>query len=284
MFAIIGFLVVVGGVLFGYMVAGGAVGVLFQLSEFVVIGGAAIGSILVATPAKILKALKEQLPGVFKGSKYTKETYTELLRMLYELFVTAKKGGLLSLEQHVSEPEKSALFAKYPGFMSSHHAVEYLSDALKMMINSSIRPEELESLLDSELDTHHEEAALPAGVLHKVADALPGLGIVAAVLGIIITMQSIDGPVEEIGHHVGAALVGTFLGVLASYGFLSPLATNLEHLARDEAKYAQVIRTALVSFAHGSPPIVAIEFARKVIFTSDRPGGTELEEAVRRKA
>lgn len=284
MFAIIGIVVVISGVLLGYLIAGGAVGVLFQVSEFMVIGCTAIGSVLVATPTKILKALKEQLPRVFKGSKYGKEAYVDLLKMLYELFVTAKKGGLLSLEQHVSEPEKSAIFTKYPAFLSSHHAVEYLCDAMKMMINSSLRPEELESLLDSELDAHHEEAALPAGVLHKVADALPGLGIVAAVLGIIITMQAIDGPVEEIGHHVGAALVGTFIGVLASYGFISPLATNMEHLARDDAKYSQVIRTALVTFAHGSPPIVAIEFARKVIYSADRPGGTEVEEAVRQKA
>ena len=282
MFAIIGIVIVIGGVVLGYMIAGGVLGILFQVSEFIVIGGAAIGSVLIGTPTKVLKSLVGQLPAVFKGSKYHKEAYLELLRLLYELFVTSKKGGLLSLEQHVSDPHKSAIFSKYPGFLSDHHAVDFLCDAMKLMINSSLRADELESLMDAELEAHHEEAALPAGVLNKVGDALPGLGIVAAVLGIIITMQAIDGPVDEIGHHVGAALVGTFLGVLASYGFLQPLATNMEHMAREAGKYCHVIRTGRVTFAGGSAPIVAIEFARKAIYTSDRPTATEVEEAVRK--
>jgi chemotaxis protein MotA len=284
MFAIIGVIVVVVGVLAGYMIAGGPIGVLIQVSEFIVIGGAAGGSLLIATPAKVLKDLGGQLPKIFKGAKYTKESYTELLRMLYELFVTGKKGGMLSLEEHVNNPEGSSIFTKYPVFIHSHHAVSFLCDALKLMINSGLRPDEIELLMDSELEAHHEEAALPAGVLNKVADALPGLGIVAAVLGIIITMQAIDGPVEEIGHHVAAALVGTFLGVLMSYGFLQPLASNLEHMARDEGKYCQVIRTGLVTFAYGAAPIVAVEFARKIIYSADRPTNAEMEEAVKQKA
>src|SRR5258708_2695555 len=200
MFAIIGLIVVVVGVLVGYMIAGGPVGVLLQVSEFIVIGGAAGGSLLIATPSKVLKDLTGQLPKVFKAPKYTKDSYTELLRMLYELFVTGKKGGMLSLEEHVNNPEGSAIFTKYPVFIHTHHAVSFLCDALKLMINSGLRPDEIELLMDSELEAHHEESVLPAGVLNKVADALPGLGIVAAGFWILIPIQAFGRPGRGVRH------------------------------------------------------------------------------------
>ena len=227
----------------------------------------------------MLKIIVGKLPGVFGGSPYNKQAYLSMLSMLYEIFGKARKEGLIALEQEVNNPEQGEIFKKYPQFLKNHHAVDFLCDTLKLMVNGVTDTFEIEKAMDAELETHHQEGALPSGVLAKVGDGLPGLGIVAAVLGIIITMQSIDGPVEEIGHHVAAALVGTFLGILMSYGYIQPISSQLEHMANEESKFLEAIKAGVISFTGGANPVVAVEFARKVIYSFNRPSNAEMEEA-----
>lgn len=277
MFIIIGIVIVIGCVLGGFLMINGPLGALIQPSEFLVIGGAAIGSMIAANPLKLLMQITKALPMALKGSPYNKATYSELLKLQYEIYINAKKGGLLSIEEDVNNPAASSIFSKYPSFLSNHHAVDFMTDALKMMVNGAAQPEEIEMSMETELETHHAESAIVPGILTRVSDSLPGLGIVAAVLGIVVTMQHLDGPPEELGHHIGAALVGTFLGLLLSYGMLGPVAANLENLAHDEAKYYSCIKTGLIAFANGAAPMTAIEFARKAIFTFDRPATAEIE-------
>lgn len=277
MFIIIGIVIVMGCVIGGFLMINGPLGVLVQPSEYVVIGGAVIGATIAANPLKFLTRVVALLPVALKGSPYNKATYSEVLRMQYDVFVNAKKNGVLSLEEDVNNPHSSSLFTKYPTFVANHHAVEFFCDAMKMLVNGACSAEELEIMLEAEMETHHDESAIVPGLLQRASDALPGLGIVAAVLGIVVTMQHLDGPPEELGHHVGAALVGTFLGLLLSYGFLAPIAANLENLAHDEAKYYTCLKSGIVAFANGSAPSTAVEFARKTIFSFDRPPTAELE-------
>ena len=277
MFIIIGIIIVMGCVIGGFLMINGPLGVLVQPSEFVVIGGAVIGATIAANPLKFLMRIVANLPVALKGSPYNKNTYSEVLRMQYEVFVNSKKGGLLSIEEDVNNPMSSSIFTQYSSFVANHHAVDFFCDAMKMLVNGACSPEELEIMLESELETHHDEGAIVPQLLQRASDALPGLGIVAAVLGIVVTMQHLDGPPEELGHHVGAALVGTFLGLLLSYGFLAPIAANLENLAHDEAKYFGCLKAGLVAFANGAAPMTAVEFARKTIFSFDRPPTNELE-------
>lgn len=277
MFIIIGIVVVLGCVIGGFLMINGPLGVLVQPSEYVVIGGAVIGATIAANPLKYLMQILSALPVALKGSPYNKNSYSELLRMMYDIFVNSKKGGLLSIEDDVNNPHNSSILTKYPTFVGNHHAVDFFCDAMKMLVNGACSPEELEIMLEAELETHHAEAAIVPTLLTRASDALPGLGIVAAVLGIVVTMQHLDGPPEELGKHVGAALVGTFLGLLLSYGMLAPIAANLENLGHDEAKYFNCIKAGLISFANGAAPSTAVEFARKTIFTFDRPTSTELE-------
>lgn len=277
MLLIIGIVVVMLCVIGGFLMIDGPLGTLVQPSEFVVIGGAVIGATIAANPLKFLMRIVALLPVALKGSPYNKNTYTEVLRMQYDIFVNSKKGGLLSIEEDVNNPLSSSIFTKYPSFTANHHAVEFFCDAMKMLVNGACSPEELEIMLDAETETHHEEGAIVPALLQRASDALPGLGIVAAVLGIVVTMQHLDGPPEELGHHVGAALVGTFLGLLLSYGFLAPIAANLENLAMDESKYFNCIKAGIVAFSNGAAPMTAVEFARKTIFSFDRPPSNELE-------
>ena len=217
----------------------------------------------------------------FTGSTATKSDYLDLLKMQYEVYQFMRKNGAVALDEHVQDFHKSAIFSKYPSFLKNHHAVDFMRDALKQIVNGTASAEELDTLLDTELDTHHEEHMIPVGLIQKVGDAFPALGIVAAVLGIIVTMGSLDAGPEEIGHHIGAALVGTFLGVLLSYGVFGPIATNIEVQGAVAAKYLRCIKDGLVASQRGTSPIVAIEFARKSIFESTRPTADELDEAVR---
>lgn len=277
MFIIIGIVIVLGCVLGGFLMINGPLGALVQPSELVVIGGACIGATVAANPLKYLLQILAILPKGLKGSPYNKIAYSEVLRMQYDIFVNSKKGGLLSIEDDVNNPHSSSILTKYPSFIANHHAVDFFCDAMKMLVNGACSPEELEIMLEAELETHHDEAAIVPGLLTRASESLPGLGIVAAVLGIVVTMQHLDGPPEELGHHVGAALVGTFLGLLLSYGMLSPIAANLENLGHDEAKFFNCIKAGLVSFANGAAPSTAVEFARKTIFSFDRPSSTELD-------
>ncbi len=281
MFLIIGIVIVFLCVIGGFLMIDGPLGVLVQPSEFVVIGGAVIGATIAANPLKYLMLIIKQLPIALKGSPYNKNVYSEALQMQYDIFVNSKKGGLLSIEEDVNNPMASPILTKYPAFVGNHHALEYFCDAMKMLVNGACTPEELEIMLDAELETHHEEGSLLPTLLNRASDALPGLGIVAAVLGIVVTMQHLDGPPEELGHHVGAALVGTFLGLLLSYGFLAPVAANLENLAQDESKYLNCLKTGIIAFAFGAAPATAVEFARKTIYTFERPTSTELEPLLR---
>ncbi|HSB73607.1 MAG TPA: flagellar motor stator protein MotA [Candidatus Methylomirabilis sp.] len=277
MFVIIGGVIVLVGVLGGFVLEGGPILLLIQPAELLIIGGAAIGSILIATPLKVLQGLIGRLPGLLSGAGPSRATYTELLTLLYEIFMNAKKNGFISLDQDLSDPAKSPIFSKYPGLLKNHHARSFLCDSVRLLVDGSVTPMQLEELMDAEMETHHEEGARHPGLLSKVGDSLPGLGIVAAVLGVVITMQAINGPPEEIGHKVAVALVGTFIGILLCYGFVQPLAMNLEALGLDEGKFLQCIKAGVLAFANGSAPIVAVEFARRVIFSYDRPDGPEVE-------
>jgi len=281
MFLIIGIIVVFLCVIGGFLMINGPLGVLLQPSEFVVICGAAVGCLLAANPVKFLMLMTKKIPAAMKGSPYNKPTYTELLQMQYDIFVNAKKNGILSLEEDVNDPHSSSLFTKYPKFLANHHAIDFFCDAMKMLVNGACQPDELEIMLDSEMETHHEENGVVPALLQRVSDALPGLGIVAAVLGIVVTMQHLDGPPDELGHHVGAALVGTFLGLLLSYGLIAPIAANLENLAQDESRYYTCLKSGIVAFANGSAPSTAVEFARKTIYSFDRPPSVEIETLMR---
>ena len=281
MFIFIGIAVVIGGVLGGFMLHGGPPGVLLQWSEFLIIGGAAAGSLLVGTPLSILIRVFGNVVSLLKGNQYTKGEYLNLLKSQFELFSIAQRDGLINIEAHIEKPEESSIFTKNPFFLHNHHAVSFFCDSMKLMLGGGIAPHDLEALLDADLETHHEESAVGPSLIQKLGDALPGLGIVAAVLGIVITMQAIDGPPAEIGEKVAAALVGTFLGILMSYGFVQPLATHMEILNQSEERYFECIKTGVVAFAKGNAPTVVVEFSRRVIFSDVRPTFTELEAAIK---
>ncbi len=283
MLTIIGFSVVIICVVGGFTIAGGKLLVLMQPAEFIVIGGAALGSILVSTPMKIVKQMIASIMGTLKGSKLNRETYMGVLQLLNNLFQIARRDGIIALEPHVNDPANSAIFQKFPYLLSNHAAVNFLCDTIKLFLAGSVSPGDIEALMDAEIDTHHDEQAAPPNILSKVGDALPGLGIVAAVLGIIITMGHMDSPPEQIGHHVAAALVGTFLGVLLSYGFVQPLALNIENQNRIEGRLFYVIKAGVAAFAKGMAPALSVEFARRAIYHSDRPTFEEVEEEMRKK-
>lgn len=278
MLLIIGVVVVFGSVMGGFALEGGPLPVLFQPVEFLIIGGASIGGLLIAVPLKVLKILISRVIGTL-GSGLSKGAYLEVLQVMHDLFTKAKRDGFTAIDSDLSAPEKSPIFSKYKGFVKNHHAMTFLCDSLRLVVDGAVNPDELDALMDTELETHHEEGGQGPSILSKVGDSLPGLGIVAAILGIVITMQAIDGPPAEIGHKVATALVGTFLGILLSYGLVQPLAQNLEQLTQSEGKYLACIRSCLVAFARGAPPIVAVEFGRRVIFSYDRPSNREMESA-----
>ena len=284
MFVIIGLLVVFGSVLGGYTMHHGNVVVLIQVSEFIIIGGAGIGSLLVANPISLVKRIFVQLLGLLKPNPYSQKTFAELLQVLYEIFQTARKDGLVGIEPHIEEPEKSAIFQKYPSFAGNHEAVAFLTDTLKILLSGAVEDHHLTEILDLDLEQQHEEAMAVPHALMRVGDAMPGFGIVAAVLGVIITMGSIGGSASEIGEKVAAALVGTFIGILLAYGVINPLATAIEARLRSEHSYMASIRTALLSFARGDSPMTSVEFARRNIEPADRPSFAELEDLTRRKA
>ncbi len=281
MIAIVGIAVVVCAIVGGYLMEGGAMLVLLQPAEFLIIGGAAFGALLIANRPSILKRLARQLGYLTKGGP-TRKDYLDLLVMLFELLTLARKDGLVALESHVEAPAKSAILKKYPSFLRNCHAVSFMADTMRLIISGAgVEAHDLEALMDIDLETDHEESSRPSRILQVTADSLPGLGIVAAVLGIVITMRAIDGPAAEIGKKVGAALVGTFLGVLLSYGFVQPLANNLAARASEEGRYCIALKQVLLAFHKGALPAIAVEFARRSIYSDARPGFTELEKACR---
>jgi chemotaxis protein MotA len=280
MFAIIGIVVVFGCVVAGYLMEHGNLRVLFQPAELVTIGGAAIGTLLVANPLHILKTIAGSIGGVFGGSKFGKQTYIDTLKMMYGLLNKARKDGLMALESDVEEPSKSPVFSKNPAFLKNHHVCDFVCDSLRMAI-TGIDAFDLDQMLDLDLEVHHQDSAAPTAALSTVADSLPGLGIVAAVLGVVITMGSLGGPPEEIGHKVAAALVGTFLGILLCYGLVGPIAANMTKAADEEHAFLYVMRVLMVSFLKGTAPIMAVEMARRAVPGHVRPSFKELEQACR---
>ncbi|MFZ5998490.1 MAG: flagellar motor stator protein MotA [Nitrospirota bacterium] len=281
MFAIIGAFVVLGTVIGGYLMEHGNLHVLFQPAEVVIIFGAAIGGFIIASPMRVIKSVSKSVLGVVAGKAYKASDYLEILMLMSEIFSKIRKEGLVSIEADVDNPEESKIFSNYPRFLKNHHAVALVTDTLRTVMTTSISPHELEALLDSELEAHHEEMLAPSKSINTVADSLPGLGIVAAVLGVVITMGKISEPPEVLGHHIGAALVGTFMGVLMCYGFVGPLARNMEHIAHEEREYLNVLKVALVSFVGGAAPQIAVEFARRIIPAHVKPSFIEVEDALR---
>ena len=284
MFAILGILIVVGSVFGGYLMHGGHMAVLMQPSEFLIIWGAALGTLVIATPLPVIMRIMKNLGRVLGGNKFTRTVYLDTLKMLNDIFQAARKQGMVSLESDVEKPDKSNLFKKYPAFLKDHHAVHFVCDTLRMAITGGIPPFDLDQMIDADMEVHHEQNHQPIHQLTTVADALPGLGIVAAVLGIVITMQSLGGPPEELGHKVAAALVGTFLGILSCYGFLAPLAAAMTAIDEAEAAYYRVLKAGLIGFVKGHPPIMAMEFARRMIPHAERPTFTEMEKECKRKS
>jgi chemotaxis protein MotA len=278
MTVIVGCIVVLGAVLGGFTIAGGQIAALLHPSELLTIGGAALGAMIVMSPTKVLKDLVRGMIQAVKGSPFNKQTYQELFKALYDLLRIARREGLMILEAHVNNPHQSEIFKKYPRIAHDHHITQFICGGLSPMIEGMAKPEQLPALIDAELHVIEEEHHAPLGVLQKTADALPGFGIVAAVLGIVITMGAIDGPVEEIGHKVGAALVGTFLGILMSYGFFGPLASRMEFLGAAEMAFYRTISTVILAFVNDVPPKVAIEQARRGVGTEVRPTREELDQ------
>lgn len=281
MFVIIGVAIVLIAVLGGFAMEGGSFLVLMQYAEFLIIIGASTGALLISTPGKLLGKILKKIGGAFKGNKTDKDTYLNLLRLLYELFQVGQKEGVIGLEQHVENPEKSKILLKYPAVVNDKRLLRFLTDTMRLLVVGGTEPFDLEGLMDADIETHHQEGSKPGMILQKIGDSMPGLGIVAAVLGIVITMQAIDGPPQEIGHKVAAALVGTFLGVLLSYGFVQPLATNLDIAAEEESRVFEAIKAGVVAFAKGMQPLIAVEFARRTIFQDHRPSFQEMEKTLR---
>jgi chemotaxis protein MotA len=281
MLALIGLVVVTLSVFVGFVLEGGPLLAIVQPAEFLIIGGAAIGTLLIAISPSLLRQIVRQSLAATRPSPFSRALYLDMLQLLYELLVKAKKSGLIALEKDLAAPAESLIFGGHPAFLARHEAVRFLCEALGMLVDGNMRPDDFEMVLSTHLETHHDEESRSAMVLAKVGDSLPGLGIVAAVLGIVITMQSVDGKPEEIGHKVAAALIGTFLGIFFSYGYVQPLATNLELQAAAEGRFLHSIKNCLVAFSRGAPPLVAVEVARHVMFSDERPESEALAEACR---
>ncbi len=283
MLVIGGYLVVLGAVFGGFALSGGHLAALLQPLELLMIGGGAAGAFLVGNNGKAIKATLKDLPKILKGSKYNKNSYMELMALLYELLGKVRKEGLMSIEGDVESPEESPIFAKYPQVLQDHHAIEFMTDYLRIMVSGNLNAMEIENLMDVEIDTHHHEALISSHTIAKLGDGMPAFGIVAAVMGVVHTMESVGVPPAELGIMIAHALVGTFLGILLAYGFVGPLATLLEQKAEEGTKMLQTIKVTLLANLNGYAPAMAVEFGRKVLNSTERPGFLELETHVKQK-
>lgn len=281
MFVVIGILLVFGAVAGGYLMEHGNLRLLLQPAELLIIGGAAIGTVLISNPLHILARIASGLGGVLGGTSYTKQRYLQSLKMMYELLNRARKEGLVALESDIENPEKSQIFSKYPAFTKDHHVRNFVCDTMRMAVSGGVEPFDIDQMMELDMDVHHRDASQPAQALVTTADSLPGLGIVAAVLGVVITMSALGGPPEEIGQKVASALVGTFLGILLCYGLVGPFAANMSKAAEDERAYYYVLRVLITSFLKGTPPIMAVEVARRAIPGHVRPTFQEVEQICR---
>ncbi|HWQ10191.1 MAG TPA: flagellar motor stator protein MotA [Holophaga sp.] len=283
MFVIIGIVVALGAVITGFTMEGGKIAVLLRpiLPEGIIIFGASVGGFLATNPMTIIKAVAGNITKPLKGSKYSKAVYMEALMMQYEVYVNIKKGGLLAMEQDVNDPHSSNIFKKYPAMLTDHHAMDFFCDSMKLLINGSAKIDEIDQVMDMDLDVHHAESAAPGAAVNAMADGMPAFGIVACVCGIVITMGFLDQPPNVIGEKVGSALVGTFLGIFLAYAIFAPLAKNIDQVNATESHFFNALRAGLVAFGNGAAPVTAVEFARRNIPSSERPGSQELEEVVR---
>jgi chemotaxis protein MotA len=283
MFSIVGILLVFGAILAGFLMEKGNVLVLLQPSEFIIIGGAAIGSLMAGNPTRVLKSILGSFPKILAGSAISSAQYVASLKMMFTLFNKARKDGLVAIEDDIEDPAKSPLFSKNPSFLKDHHARDFVCDTMRMAITGGAKPLDLDQMMELDMEVHHASAMRPAAALSITADSLPGLGIVAAVLGVVITMGSLGGPPEVIGQKVAAAMVGTFLGVLLCYGVVGPLASTMSQIIDDEHAYYHVLRVVMLSFIKGMSPILAVEMGRRAIPAHVRPSFTEVEKAIRQR-
>ncbi|MDR2422080.1 MAG: flagellar motor stator protein MotA [Deltaproteobacteria bacterium] len=277
----VGFIVVIGCVIGGYMMHHGVLGVLWQPNEVIIICGAAFGSFLIANPPSLVKETLGSIPKIFLGKELKQSAFVDVLLLLFEFLSIARREGMLALEEHANRPDSSPIFAKYPSILHNHHLKDFLADNLKVFVSGNIEPMEFENLMDIDTDAHEHHGTLVPTALTTVSDSLPGLGIVAAVLGIITTMGLMSEPPEILGASVGAALCGTFLGLLLSYGYMAPMAKALENQSNDQNNILKVSKSVLVAFAKGLPPVMAIEFARRAVPSNCRPGYEEMEELLK---
>jgi chemotaxis protein MotA len=277
MLVIIGYVIVLASVFGGFALAGGHLSALLQPIELLMIGGGAAGAFAVGNSAKVVKATLQALPTVVKNSRYTKVRYMSLMGLLFEILVKVRKEGMMSIERDVDAPAESALFNRFPGLLADHHLVEFLSDYLRLMVGGNLNPIEIENLMDNEIETHHHEGVIPAHAIGKVGEGLPAFGIVAAVMGVVQTMASVGLPPAELGLMIAHALVGTFLGILLAYGFVGPLAGLLEQKADEATKELQCVKVTLLASLNGYAPPLAVEFGRKILYSTERPTFAELE-------
>jgi chemotaxis protein MotA len=280
---IAGYVIILAAVLGGFALAGGHLGSLVQPTELIMIFGAAMGAFVVTNTGKVIKATLGSFGTIFKGSKFNRALYMELLAMLYDILSKIRKEGMMSIEGDLDKPEDSPVFSKYPTIVGDHHIMEFITDYLRIMVGGNLNAFELENLMDVEIETHHHEAEGPVQALARLGDGLPAFGIVAAVMGVVHTMESVGLPPSELGKLIAAALVGTFLGILLAYGFVGPLSTLLEQKVNDASKVYQCIKTTLLASLNGYAPQVAVEFGRKTLYSTDRPTFAELEEDIKNR-
>ncbi len=282
MLVIIGYLIVLASVFGGFALAGGHLTSLFQPVELLMIGGAAAGAFLVGNNGKSIKATMQALPSLLKGSRYNKALYLELMSLLFDVLSKVRKEGLMSIEGDIEKPEESPVFSKYPGVLEDHHIVEFMTDYLRLMVSGNMDAFQIENLMDNEIETHHHEGAVPAHCIAALGDGLPAFGIVAAVMGVVHTMASVGIPPAELGILIANALVGTFLGILLAYGFVGPLASLLTQKLEESSKMYQCVKVTLLASLNGYAPALAVEFGRKVLYSTERPSFSELEDHIKK--
>lgn len=283
MLVIVGYIIVCACVFGGFALAGGHLASLWQPIELLMIGGAAFGAFFVGNNGKSIKATMKAFPSIFKGSKYTKDMYMELMALQFDVLSKVRKEGLMSIEGDIEAPDSSPLFSKYPAVVADHHIIEFMTDYLRLMVSGNMDAMQIENLMDNEIETHHHEGAIPAHVIAKVGDGLPAFGIVAAVMGVVHTMESVGLPPAELGILIAKALVGTFLGILLAYAFVSPLASVLEQKLEESTKMFQCVKVTLLASLNGYAPALAVEFGRKVLYSTERPSFAELEQHIKKK-
>lgn len=282
MLVIVGYVIVLASVFGGFVLAGGHLISLWQPVELLMIGGAAVGAFLVGNNGKAIKATLKAMPTLLQGSRYNRDLYLEMMSLLFDVLSKVRKEGLMSIEGDIESPAESPVFSKYPGVLADHHIIEFLTDYLRLMVSGNMDAFQIENLMDNEIETHHHEGEVPVHVVAKLGDGLPAFGIVAAVMGVVHTMASVGIPPAELGILIANALVGTFLGILLAYGFVAPLSSLLEQKLGESSKMYQCVKVTLLASLNGYAPALAVEFGRKVLYSTERPTFAELEDHIKK--